>query len=619
MFGPVSTDRSGEEQYAYDLAGNPTSQVSTRLGSASTGETQCYQYNSLDQLSAAWTATDACAATPTTAAHSTVGDGLGSASAYWTTWSYNNVLGTTTSQDQHSLTGGSNTVTADSYGGTSGGPNALTSAATTGGSTSTATFGYDSAGNMTSRSTPAGGAQTLTWAADGKLASVTGTGGATSYVDNAGGNLLLQENPGSTTVYLPGEQLTAVTSGGTTTVTGARIIALPSGGNMRARTGATTSYRFEVPDQHGTNGLELDNTAQVPTWRQFTPYGAPRGTAVTWSDNRSFLNKPADTATGLTYVGACAYDPVTGQFISPDPILKPSDPQNLNPYAYAEDNPVANSDPTGLSCDSSHDSANCWSHGGPCVMNPASCAPQATGSGSGGGSGATVTTPGTVSCDSVASRISDGCSVSAAPANGSGNGLSGLLHAIAHAYDESNYGIDWAYGESNYGTDWAWEHAYLQGSGCLVVCVSVTLQDGDFIFGGSAWSYARPVSGVTPMYAPELISRPDVPTLGSEPVAPAGLKGYKASTFLGLSAGINTATLSESLQNNVTMGGCYADAVGACVGFTGQITPGKGMGPVRPYVGAVLAGGGLQAQFGPSWSWDFSQAVNNLVYKYTGW
>ena len=310
------------------------------------------------------------------------GDGLGSASAYWTTWSYNGVLGTTTSQDQHSLTGGSDTVTADSYGGTGGGPDALTSAATTGGSTSTSTFGYDSAGNMTSRSTPASGAQTLTWAADGKLASVTGSGGATSYVDDAGGNLLLQQNPGSTTVYLPGEQLTATSSG---SVTGARIIALPSGGDV-VRTGATTSYHFEVPDQHGTNDLELDNTAQVPAWRQFTPYGAPRGTAVTWADNRAFLNQPADTATGLTYDGARAYDPVTGQFISPDPILNPGDPQDLNPYAYAQDNPVTNSDPTGLLA--------VYGNGSPdsgCTGTAQACAPilqnQATGNGSGTGTG----------------------------------------------------------------------------------------------------------------------------------------------------------------------------------------------------------------------------------------
>ena len=248
-----------------------------------------------------------------------------------------------TSQDQHSVTGGSDTVTTDGYGGTSGGPDALTSAATTGGSSSTSTFGYDSAGNMTSRATPVNGSQTLTWTADGKLASIAGSGGTTSYIYDADGNLLLQQDPGSTTLYLPGEQLTATSSG---SVTGARIIALPSGGDV-VRTGATTSYYFEIPDQQGTNELELDNTAQVPTWRQFTPYGASRGSTVTWSDNRGFLNQPADTAAGLTYVGARAYDPTAAQFISPDPLLKPTDPQDLNPYDYAEDNPETNSDPTG--------------------------------------------------------------------------------------------------------------------------------------------------------------------------------------------------------------------------------------------------------------------------------
>jgi RHS repeat-associated protein len=340
---PASVD---DEKYAYDLYGNPVSQTSARLGSATSTETQCFAYSGLDQLTAAWTATDGCAATPTSSSHATVGDGLGSASQYWTTWSYD-VLGDTTSQDQHSLTGGTDTTTNDTYGGSSGGPNALTTAATTGGSTSTSTFGYDAAGNMTSRTTPATGAQTLTWNSNGKLATVTGTKGTTGYVYDAAGSLLLQENPGSTTLYLPGEQLTATTSGTSTTVAGTRIISLPSGGDV-VRTGTTTAYSFEIPDTHGTNDLSLDSTAQTPTWRQFTPYGAARGTTVTWADNRGFLNKPADPDTGLTYIGARAYDPQTAQFISPDPILNPADPQDLNPYAYAADNPVTNADPSGL-------------------------------------------------------------------------------------------------------------------------------------------------------------------------------------------------------------------------------------------------------------------------------
>jgi RHS repeat-associated protein len=366
-----------EEKYTYDLAGNPTSQTSIRLGSTTSTETQCFQYNALDQLSAAWTATDNCAATPSSSSHSTVGDGLGSASEYWTTWSYG-VLGQMQSQDQHSVTGGTDTTTTDTYGGSSGGPDALTGAAASGGSSSSSSFGYDAAGNMTSRDTPADGSQTMTWTADGKLASVTSSKGATDYVYDADGNLLLQEDPGSVTLYLPGEQLTATTANETTTVTGARIIPLPSGGDV-VRTGGTTSYSFEIPDQQGTNDLYLDDTAQAPTWRQFTPYGAPRGQTVTWVDNRGFLNKPADPETGLTYVGARAYDPATGQFISPDPVLNPSDPQDLDPYDYAEDNPVTNSDPAGMMC-MGGEGPNEGCH-------PSQVNPPGGGSGSSGGSG----------------------------------------------------------------------------------------------------------------------------------------------------------------------------------------------------------------------------------------
>src|SRR6185312_13832309 len=53
------------ETYGYDPAGNLTKQVSTRMASADTSETQCFGYNSLDQLATAWTATDDCKATPT--------------------------------------------------------------------------------------------------------------------------------------------------------------------------------------------------------------------------------------------------------------------------------------------------------------------------------------------------------------------------------------------------------------------------------------------------------------------------------------------------------------------------------------------------------------------------
>jgi RHS repeat-associated protein len=352
------------ESYTYDLYGNVTSQASQRLGSSAGSETQCYQYDGLDQLTQAWTAASGCATTPTSSnVTTTVGDGISTAAAYWTTWSYDttggnaatDVLGEMTSADQHALTtGGTDVTTTNTFGGANGGPHALTTAAATGGTTSTSTFKYDAAGNMISRDVPSTGNQALTWNAAGQLTSVSaGTGKTTSYVYAPDGTLLLQADPGSTsgstaaTLYLDGEQLTATTSGTTTTVTGARIIPLPAGGDV-VRTGATTSYYFEIPDPQGTSGLTLDHTAQTPTWRQFTPYGAPRGTTTTWIDNRGFLNKPNDPATGLTYDGARSYDPATSQFTSPDPVLTTANPLDLNPYLYAFGNPIGNSDPTGL-------------------------------------------------------------------------------------------------------------------------------------------------------------------------------------------------------------------------------------------------------------------------------
>jgi RHS repeat-associated protein len=337
-----------EESYTYDPYGNITSQTDTRDGESAESETQCFTYNGLDQLTAAWTATDACAATPSSTSDSTVGDGLGTSSEYWTTYTYDDLGDLTSTTDHDSVTGGTDTTTTNTYDGSSTGqPHTLTTSAETGGTTATSTFSYYANGDMKTRDTAATGDQTLTWNAAGQLAQVSSTTeGTTSYVYDPDGDLLLQEDPSSWTLYLPGEQLTLNLSGSSPTVSGVRIIPLPSGGDV-VRTGTTTSYYFEIPDIRGTSTLYLDNTAQTPTWRQFTPYGAPRGTGTTWIDNRGYLGQPDDPVTGLTELGARYYDPSTGQFVSPDPVLDTGNPQDFDPYAYAQDNPVTFADPDG--------------------------------------------------------------------------------------------------------------------------------------------------------------------------------------------------------------------------------------------------------------------------------
>src|SRR6202000_367598 len=58
----VSATPIDDTSYTHDAFGNITSEVDDRTGSQS--ETQCYRYNTLDQVTEAWTGTDKCAADP---------------------------------------------------------------------------------------------------------------------------------------------------------------------------------------------------------------------------------------------------------------------------------------------------------------------------------------------------------------------------------------------------------------------------------------------------------------------------------------------------------------------------------------------------------------------------
>ncbi|MFC1432645.1 polymorphic toxin-type HINT domain-containing protein [Streptacidiphilus sp. N1-3] len=350
---PTAVD---DESYTYNAAGQLTAQTDERAGQAAQSETQCYAYDTQDRLSGAWTATDNCAADPATNSGSTVGDGLGTASSYWTTWTFK-PTGERDTETDHATAATAATATSttsSTYNGNGNGQaHTLTGTSTTSSSGSSITsYSYDADGDMTGRTTPSTGAETFTWNPQGQLTAVTGsTNGDASYLYDASGSMLVQTDGATTTLYLPGEQISDKTANGTTSTTAVRYYTLPGGGTV-VRTAPGINYEFELSDQHGTNDLYLDYTAQTPTWRQLSPYGAPRGTTVTWVDNRGFLNQPTDTSTGLTIDGARQYDPTTGSFISLDPVFEATDTQELNGYSYSGNNPVGGSDPTGtMECD----------------------------------------------------------------------------------------------------------------------------------------------------------------------------------------------------------------------------------------------------------------------------
>ncbi|MDF9878676.1 RHS repeat-associated core domain-containing protein [Cellulosimicrobium cellulans] len=322
-------------RYTYDDAGNITSIADTPGTRAA--DVQCFAYDGLRRLTEAWTpSTTSCATTGRTTVN------LGGAAAYWTSYTFD-AVGNRTTTTTHATVGN----TTDTYTYPAAGtarPHAVSKVVATGASTGTNTYAYDAAGNTTNRNLAGEPAQTLTWDAEGKLDTLTEAGAVKGdYIYTAGGDRLLRKEGNTTTAYLPGFELTA--TGTTTTVTryytfGGQTIA------TRTKTGAS-GVNTLVADHHGTAEIAINNGTNQPTRRYHDPYGNARGTTTPWVDDKGFLGKPTDT-TGLTHIGARYYDPQVGRFISADPIVDLTDPQQWQSYAYANNTPVTTSDPTGL-------------------------------------------------------------------------------------------------------------------------------------------------------------------------------------------------------------------------------------------------------------------------------
>ena len=162
----------------------------------------------------------------------------------------------------------------------------------------------------------------------------------------AGGDRLVRRQAGATTVYLPGgQELTLTTATGALSAT--RYYSY-GGQTIASRTGTTgDTVTTLVADLHGTGLLSIANLANTVTQRRMDPFGATRGATAAWVGDHGFLDKPTDT-TGLTQVGARYYDATIGRFISVDPVMDLSRPQQWGGYSYAENNPITYADPTGL-------------------------------------------------------------------------------------------------------------------------------------------------------------------------------------------------------------------------------------------------------------------------------
>ncbi len=190
------------------------------------------------------------------------------------------------------------------------------------------TYGYDSSGNTTDRARPGGvPAETFVYDGEGRVSQVKhGSTVVASFTYDADGNRLIRRENGTTTLYLGHSELKLSGS----TVTGTRYYTL-GGTSVAVRTGTgLVPVTTLISDHHGTASIALANTTGAVTVRRMDPYGNPRGAAPPWPGDHGFLDKPADTLTGYTRLGARDYDLTIGRFTSLDPVMDLADPQQMH-------------------------------------------------------------------------------------------------------------------------------------------------------------------------------------------------------------------------------------------------------------------------------------------------
>ncbi len=364
--------------YTYNQVGQLTSIGNTQDGS--TRDLQCFTHDYLGRLTQAWTDTGSQSTAPQPsvpgvggctnsggpAVEGTGKPSVGGPAPYWQQYEYD-LLGNRTKLVKKDVTGNAakdttvtqtfggrqNTPSTDpKTGGGTGGPHALMTSTETGPSgTKVTSYTYDAGGNTTSiTSTP--GTKNLTWNDQGKLDKITGTGesAGTSYLYDTGGNQLIRRDPGSTTLNLGTDQVTLDTATGK--VSNVRTYAASGGLSVtRTTTGGTSTLTYQSSDHHGTGGVQFNANDLAHVRRASDPFGNERGTQPApgaWAGDKGFIGGTKEKSTGLTLLGAREYDPTTGRFISPDPILDAGDPQQWNAYAYSNNDPINKSDPSGL-------------------------------------------------------------------------------------------------------------------------------------------------------------------------------------------------------------------------------------------------------------------------------
>ena len=214
-------------------------------------------------------------------------------------------------------------------------------------------YTFDGAGNMTADT-----AGTYTYNGADQMTAVTRAGSIYNYkYAGASQNEVLEQQKSGATIKLvygrTNQQNQPVIEQAQLGTVTAYITNDPATGQplmLQTSTGTVSLYVYS-----GNNGspVGLITDAGIQSYSyEFDPYGTPVLTAGgtgngTGQNPFLFQGGIQDRATGWVKFGARWYNPTTGRWTQQDTLDNPLDPNNANRYAYAGNDPVNNTDPSG--------------------------------------------------------------------------------------------------------------------------------------------------------------------------------------------------------------------------------------------------------------------------------
>jgi RHS repeat-associated protein len=193
-------------------------------------------------------------------------------------------------------------------------------------------YGYDANGNQTSR-----GGDTFTYDPENRLTQSVIGGQTSESVYNGDGLRVSHTVGGATTNYTwdVAAGLPDVLQDGTNTyVYGIGLISATDGSGNQT---------YFLHDGLGSTVALTDGSGNVTATYAYDAFGAVRSQTGGATNPWQFTGQQLDADSSLYFLRARYYDPSTGRFLGRDPLSA-----SLNPYSYADNNPVNATDPSGM-------------------------------------------------------------------------------------------------------------------------------------------------------------------------------------------------------------------------------------------------------------------------------